>query len=75
MSKRGIITAIVTVLAVTCLTGCGPDKESGLRYKEFVSENGVRYQCAAITGCNGKGCNGYSGLSCDWEHPLNEKEQ
>lgn len=65
---------LLAILTVITLGGCGraaddPNSGTSLYYKEFISKDGRHVQCAAITGGNG-----YSGLSCDWEHPITSKE-
>lgn len=74
MNTRRLAVAALAALMALTLGGCerdadDPNSGTSLYYKEFITKDGRHIQCAAISGGHG-----YSGLSCDWEHPLTGKE-
>lgn len=72
---RRLVAAMLAIFTIITLGGCStrepddPNNNTNLSYWEFITKDGRHIPCAAITGGNG-----YSGLSCDWEHPTTSKE-
>ncbi len=74
---RKPFSVMLAILTIITLGGCSfdrepddPNKNNRLYYKEFITKDGRHIPCAAIAGGYG-----YSGLSCDWEHPITKGKQ